>query len=162
MNGHAAYLGLLLAALPMTGCAVVMNGPADKLTAKTNTPGARVYVDGFDATGHPVIVPNDRPHIILVRAQGYADRAVVINPKVKAAPIVLDVIFAVPSFLICPITDLVFNAWTAVDSPEKPIDLAQPVAVQRERPTYVVGSTAVPSRPGGAGSALTAPSRGRR
>jgi len=136
-----------IAFAPAVGCAAIMNGVSDKLTAKTTTPGARVYVDGFDATGHPLVVPNDRPHIILVRAKGFDDRVIVVEPKVKAVPIVLDVVFTVPTFAIAPLVDLTLGWWTAVDSPEERVALSPAAAHPRPRPTYVVGNVAIESKP---------------
>ena len=119
-----------------TGCASGMNGMSDKLMAESPTTGARVFVDGFDATRKAVVVPNDRPHIVLVRAPGYADRVVALEPHVRALPIVLDVLLAVPSFLIAPLVDLGTGFWSGVDSPGEPVALAPAVAMMRARPTY--------------------------
>jgi hypothetical protein len=144
---RAASLALVLAP---SGCAIVMNGFTDKIKVKTSTPGARVYVDGLDAT-NGVVVVNDRPHVVLVRAAGYQDGVVLVAPTVQAAPIVLDVILAVPSFLIAPLVDLAIGDWRAIDSPKAPIDLTPVVAAEkRPRPAYAVvdkDGTPMPARP---------------
>jgi hypothetical protein len=132
----ARFLALIALAAPCSGCAALINGVSDKLTAHSDTPGARVYVDGFDATGAPIVVPNDRSHIILVRAAGYRDKVVVVNPTVQSVPIVLDVVLAVPSFLIAPLVDISLNWWTAIYKPKQAINLEPPNRVARERPVY--------------------------
>jgi len=105
--------------------------------AKSETPGAKIYVDGFDATTKQIVVPNDRSHIVLVRANGYHDKLVVVTPTVQAAPIVLDIVLAAPSILIAPLTDIAIGWWRAIDSPKAPINLEQEVrTVTRARPVY--------------------------
>jgi len=138
-------------ALPVvtsTGCGMVINGFSDSLTAQSPTPGAKVYVDGFDATKAPIEVPNDRPHVVLVRAPGYADRVIDVFPSVSGAVIALDVIFAVPSLFATIYIDSLLSYWFTIDAPEEPITLAKATKTERARPVYFVGGAKIESRPG--------------
>ena len=150
MNRAAAGLGAVVLAACSTGCAMIINGTSDKVTASSSTPGSRVYVDGFDATTQYIRVPNDRPHVLLVRAPAHRDEVVELKPKVRPVPIVLDVLFAVPTLGIVPVVDLSFNWWTGVDAPRGVIELKPDATSPRPRPTYFIAGRDVPSTPGGA------------
>jgi hypothetical protein len=140
-------------AIGSSSCAMVMNGATGDLGATTTTPGAKVYVDGIETpSGQSIAVFNDRKHVVLVRAEGHEDRVVDVEPKVQAAPIVLDVVLAVPSLLIAPLVDLSLGWWKDVDPIEEPIALDKAGApTARARPMYFVGGQTVASTPGGAG-----------
>lgn len=140
MRAHAALLVLLSGNM---GCAAILNGFKDKVSAKSATPGARVYVDGFDATTAPAVVANDRAHILMVRAPGHDDRVMELRPYVNPVPIVLDVLLAIPTFGVAPLTDLCINSWTKIDSPGESIDLAPEVPTARPRPAYFVADRTV-------------------
>ncbi len=149
-SSRTAALGLALTSLLGNGCAGLMNGVQDTIKVRSDTPGARVYVDGFDATTTPPSVPNDRAHIILVRAPNHSDAVVIVHPRVRPIPIILDILFAVPSFALVPLTDLGLNSWYGVDSPDHPIEPGPAAIPPRSRPSYRVGPSIVRSSPDGA------------
>jgi len=157
LAAHVAQMALVAAATGSTGCAALLNGATDKVTATSPTPGARVYVDGFDATAAPLVVPNDRPHVLIVRAPGYRDSVTELDPEVKPVPIVLDVVLTVPTVAIAPLTDLCLGWWTALDVPKTPVTLQQAALATRARPTYKVADRVVASVPGGAPQAAPTP-----
>jgi hypothetical protein len=131
---------LIAVAVSTLGCAAFLNGVSDKVTATSPTAGARIYVDGFDATAAPVQVPNDRPHLLLVRAPGYRDKVVTLEPRVRPVPIVLDILLAVPTLLVAPLVDLELGWWSGIDRPSQPIALeAETQDPARPRPSYDVG-----------------------
>lgn len=144
-------LAVVAAALASFGggaCATVINGTTSTIEVRTSTPGAKVYIDGFEAKeSQPV--QNDQAHILLVRAPGYTDHVEIIEPSVAPLPIVLDVIFAVPSFLVVPLVDVMIGQWFDVSSRDEPVALRKAAArTPRARPIYQVGDVAVQSRPG--------------
>ena len=126
----------LVAMLATSSCGLVINGISSKVSAKSSTPGAKVYVNGFEATQKEVIVLNDRPSLLLVRAKGYRDRVITLEPHTPAGPIVLDVIFAVPSLLMAPLIDLQAGMFSSISGPDDPVALEADSKVTRPRPTY--------------------------
>lgn len=150
----AGALVLTATALGASSCALVMNGATGDLGATSPTPGAKVYVDGIEATGKTVPVFNDRTHVVLVRAEGHDDRVVDVAPTVQAAPIILDVVFAVPSLLIAPLVDLSLGWWKDIDPIEEPIALEKSGGLSpRARPVYRVAGESIRPIPGAAATA---------
>jgi hypothetical protein len=152
-----ARLALLAVAFPAAGCAAILNGPTGELGATSATPGARVYVNGAEATGKTVRVFNDRRHVVLVRAPGRSDRVIEVAPSVRAAPIILDVVLTVPTLAIAPLVDASLGWWKDTSPIDEPVDLApERAAPQRPRPVYLVGGEVFRSSPGSANPPPTA------
>lgn len=121
MQGRARAVALAAAAAFAPGCGLMMNGVTTNVKVTSPTPGAQIYLNGaplgaLATVGMPA--SNFDHHVLLARAPGKVDKVLRLTPKVQVAPIILDVVAALPSLLIAPAIDGMMNMWFKIEPNE--------------------------------------------
>ena len=97
----------------LSGCALVFKGPNDRLNLSSSVPGAEVLVDGVSRGFTPLTLElkADRAYTLVFRKPGFADQKVVVQNRVGALWVVLDVVTGLVPLLV----DAATGAWYEFD-----------------------------------------------
>jgi hypothetical protein len=95
------------------GCASIIHGSTDKVDFSSNPTGAQVYVNGqlMGTAPFALNLESKKTYTIEFRKDGYVNKTVLINNKVGAGWIVLDVICG----LLPVIVDAATGNWYSLD-----------------------------------------------
>lgn len=128
MHARQALTALALAAIVAgaSGCGAVINGTSRTIQVRSSTPGAEVYLNGGLAGPAPakVVTGNAAAQVVTVHAPGHQDKDVILKPKVKAVPIVLDVLWCLTIIgVAAPISDGILGTFVALEPTEIDVTL---------------------------------------
>jgi hypothetical protein len=107
---YATIVGLLLT----SACATLFKGPTEKVNFSSNPEGAKIYVNGqmIGETPYQMNLSSKDTHTIEFRKEGYETRTYVINSKMAAGYLVLDILFG----FIPVIVDAATGAWMTLET----------------------------------------------
>src|SRR5688500_14968006 len=96
MRGGAVVL--VAACVAISGCGAMMHGSTTQVAVASRPTGAHAWVDGryVGVTPIRVMLPSREPHELVVRAEGYQERRVRLEPRVTDGYIVLDAMMGFP------------------------------------------------------------------
>ena len=107
------YLLSLVTCLMLTSCATLFGPKNHSLAISSQPPQAEIYVNGFKMGTTPaeIALKADKSYTIEIRREGYESVTRIVNTKVGAGWIVLDVLGG----LIPVIIDAATGNWNALD-----------------------------------------------
>lgn len=129
-GARALLCAAILGGVP--GCGAMINGTVREVTVRSTTPGAEVYVNGGLAGKAPATfrTGNAAEQTVTVHAPGYEDKDVVLAPKVKPVPIVLDILCSLTIVgVAAPISDGMLGTFVALEPKEMDVALEPARAV---------------------------------
>lgn len=107
------FLPLFCVCIMLTSCATLFGPKNHTLAVSSQPPQAEIYVNGFKMGTTPaeIALKADKSYTIEIRREGYESVTRIVNTKVGAGWVVLDVLGG----LIPVIVDAATGSWNALD-----------------------------------------------
>jgi hypothetical protein len=105
---------LVAAAMSLSACGALFNGGPANVLVSSNPAGAEVWIDGTNRGITPATLQlaKDKSHTLTLRRSGYTDQTVVINRKLSATYLILDILGG----LVPVIVDAATGSWYVLDT----------------------------------------------
>lgn len=116
-----------------TGCGTMISGSTARVPITTEPRGAEIWIDGQYVGRSPLraTVRSSQRHLVVFRAPGHATQAVVVEPRVQGAYVILDVFF---TGLIGIVIDAATKGWYEPSPDRIHLRLPRVAIAEPERP----------------------------
>lgn len=116
------FLVLAVAVVTLTGCGALFNAGPEKVTFNSDPSGAEVWIDGtrFGTTPLVVDLSKEDDYTVSFRMEGYDEQVRVLNNKVSATYVILDVLGGIFPIVI----DAATGSWYVLETDTMHVTLA--------------------------------------
>lgn len=124
----------LAATLMFSSCALIFKGDSAKITFTSSPTQAQVLIDGssIGVTTTEAVLKVNRSYNITFRKTGYADQTYILNNRIGAIWIVLDVL----SGLVPLVIDAATGAWYEFDTSNVNVTLTPQTLTEKPLPNW--------------------------